>query len=355
LQKLRSKIAEKSLDALLVSHPENCRYLSGFTGSSGWLLISNKHAFLATDFRYVEQAKKEAPNFEVIQIKGSVPDWLPELISDLGWHRLGFETGLSFATFQQLGEAAKTIPNLELVPTASLVEHLRSIKEAAELELISQAVKLTDAAFEYLGAIIHPGMREKELAWEIEKFLRQNGSEAMPFEIIVASGPNSALPHARPTERVIRSGEPVLVDMGAKVNGYCSDFSRTLSLGKDKMLVEIYNVVLEAQLSAIEGIRAGMSAVKADQLAREVIARSEYNEAFGHGLGHGVGLEVHELPTLGPNSQDVLADDMVFTIEPGIYIAGWGGIRIEDMVTLKEGKAQVLTRSRKDSYSASFQ
>jgi len=348
LQKLRPRIAEKSLDALLVSQSENQRYLSGFSGSSGWLLISDKHTFLATDSRYTEQAKKETANFEVLQIKGEVPHWLPELISDLGWHRLGFETSLPFATYQQLGEVTKTIPNLELVPTVRMIENLRSIKEAAELELISKAVKLTDEAFEYLEEIIHPSMKEKEVAWEIESFLRHNGSEAVPFEIILASGPNSALPHAHPTERVIGSGEPVLIDMGAKIDGYCSDFSRTFSLGRDKKLEEVYHIVLEAQLFAIERIRAGMGAVKADELAREIINRTGYSAYFGHSLGHGIGLEVHELPALGPNSQDILTDGMVFTIEPGIYIAGWGGVRIEDVVTLEAGKVRVLSKSWKD-------
>jgi len=168
----------------------------------------------------------------------------------------------------------------------------------------------------------------------------------------VASGPNSALPHAHASERRICSGEPILIDMGARINGYCSDFSRTFSLGRDEKLEEIYNIVLEAQLTAIKEIQPGMSMAKADQLAREVIDRAGYGEAFGHSLGHGVGLEIHELPSLSTNSQDVLADGMVFTIEPGIYLPGWGGVRIEDLVTLEKGRPRVLTMSRKDSRSA---
>ena len=192
-------------------------------------------------------------------------------------------------------------------------------------------------------------MTEKETAWEIEKFLRQEGSEGIPFEIIVASGPNSALPHARPKEKILCSGEPVLVDMGARINGYCSDFSRTLCLGKaDKTLQEIYNIVLKAQTAAIEGIESGMDASQADQLARSVVEQAGYGDAFGHGLGHGVGLAVHEFPTLGPRSSDSLADGMVFTIEPGIYLAGQGGVRIEDMVVLKNGKAKVLSKAKRD-------
>jgi Xaa-Pro aminopeptidase len=351
LRKLRTSIAEKGLDALLLSQPENLRYLSGFTGSSGWLLVSGQNAILATDFRYVEQAKEESPDFEIIQTKQELRDWLPGLVSDLGWHKLGFEANfISYYSSHKLSEAIKTKQiNLELVPTTGIVEQLRSIKEPEELGFIIKAVKLVDAAFEQAKAIIHPGITEKEAAWEIEKLLRQEGSEGMPFEIIVASGSNSALPHARPTEKIICSGEPVLIDMGARISGYCSDFSRTLFLGKaDKTFQEIYNIVLKAQTAATERVESGMNASQADQLARSVIEQAGYGDAFGHGLGHGVGLAVHEPPTLSPISSDSLADSMVFTIEPGIYLAGQGGVRIEDMVVLENGKARVLSRAEKD-------
>ena len=350
LRKLRTSIAAKGSDALLLSQPENIRYLSGFTGSSGWLLISGQNAILATDFRYVEQAKGESPDFEIIQIKQELHDWLPGLVSDLGWHKLGFEANfISYEGYHKLSEAIKTKQvNLELVPTTGIVEQLRSIKEPGELGFITKAIELTDAAFEQARAIIRPGITEKEAAWEIEKILRQEGSEGIPFEIIVASGSNSALPHARPAEKIICSGEPVLIDMGARINGYCSDFSRTLFLGEtDKSLQEIYNIVLKAQTTAIERVESGMDASQADRLARSVVEQAGYGDAFGHGLGHGVGLAVHEFPTLGPSSSDSLADGMVFTIEPGIYLAGQGGVRIEDMVVLENGKAKVLTRASK--------
>jgi Xaa-Pro aminopeptidase len=352
LRKLRTSIAEKRLGALLLSQPENLRYISGFTGSSGWLLISEQNTILATDFRYMEQAKGESPYFEIIRIKGELRDWLPGLVSDLGWHKLGFEANfISYEVYHKLSEAIKTKQvNLELVPTTGIVEQLRSIKEPEELGFITKAVKLADAAFEQAKAIIRPGITEKEAAWEIEKILRQEGSEGIPFEIIVASGPNSALPHARPTEKTICAGEPVLIDMGARISGYCSDLSRTLFLGKaDKTFREIYNMVLKAQATAIEGIESGMNASQADRLARSVVEQAGYGDAFGHGLGHGVGLAVHEFPRLGPSSSDSLADGMVFTIEPGIYFAGQGGVRIEDMVVLENGKAKVLTKASKDT------
>jgi len=351
LRKLQTSIAEKQLDAILISQPENLRYLSGFTGSSGWLLISEKKTILATDFRYVEQAKEESPDFEIIQAKRELSDWLPDLVSDLRWHKLGFEANcISYNTHHKLSEALKTTQiDLALVPTTDIVEQLRSIKEPEELEFITKAAALIDIAWEQAKAIVHPGTTEKEVAWEIEKFLRQENSEGIPFEIIVASGTNSALPHARPAEKIMRPAEPVLIDMGARINGYCSDLSRTLLLGEtDKILREIYDIVLKAQITAIEGIESGMYASQADQLARSVIEEAGYADAFGHSLGHGVGLAVHELPTLGPSSSNSLADGMVFTIEPGIYLVGQGGVRIEDMVVLENGKARVLTKAKKD-------
>ncbi|MGQ9546788.1 MAG: M24 family metallopeptidase [Dehalococcoidia bacterium] len=351
LQKLRTLIVRNELDAVLVSQPDNIRYLSGFTGSSAWLLISPKGAILATDFRYVEQAKGESPDFEVIRTKQELRDWLPDLVSDLGWHKLGFEASfISYEGYHKLSEAIKTKQvNLQLVPTTGIVEQLRSIKEPEELVAITKAIQLAEAAFEQAKALIRPGITEKEAAWEIEKYLRQEGSEGMPFEIILASGPNSALPHARPTERVIGSGEPVLIDMGAKISGYSSDLSRTLFLSKpDGIFQEVYNIVLKAQVTAIEGIRSGMDASQGDRLARSFIQQAGYGDAFGHGLGHGVGLATHESPTLNPTSSDSLVDGMVFTVEPGIYLAGQGGVRIEDMVTLEQGKVRLLTQVEKD-------
>jgi Xaa-Pro aminopeptidase len=352
LRKLRTSIAERGLDALLISQSENLRYVSGFTGSSGWLLVSEQNAILATDFRYVEQAKGESPDFEIIQTKQELRDWLPGLVFNLGWHKLGFEANvISYDVYHKLSEALKTKQiNLKLVPTTGIIEQLRSIKEPEELGFIIKAAALVDIAFEQAKTLIHPGITEKEAAWEVEKILRQEGSEGMPFEIIVASGPNSALPHVRPTEKKICSGEPVLIDMGARINGYCSDFSRTLFLGRaDKTFREIYTIVLEAQTTAMARIESGMDASQADRLARSIVVQAGYGDAFGHGLGHGIGLAVHEFPTLGPSSSDSLANGMVFTIEPGIYLAGQGGVRIEDMVVLENGKVRVLTKAEKDS------
>ncbi len=346
LYKLRRKIANERLDAILISQGENRRYLSGFTGSAGFLLISEKSAILATDFRYTEQAKNQAPDFDIARIEGEIQKWFPQLIASVEADRIGFEAnGLSFATHHQLVAAAK---KKKLVPTEGIVESLRAIKDVKELELITKAVEISDAAFDEVSSTIRPGMTEKEVAWALEKSMREKGSESMPFEIIVASGPNAALAHHEPAERAILQGEPVVIDMGARLEGYSSDLSRTICLGnQDEFFGKLYLLVLHAQLAAIAAVRAGMSGEEADGLARTVIDQGGYGDNFGHGLGHGVGLAPHEQPRLGKGSRDVMTEGMVFTIEPGIYVNGWGGVRIEDTAVLENGKARVLSRARK--------
>lgn len=348
LERLRQILAEKGLGALLVAHPENRRYLSGFRGSAGWLLISPTAALLAVDFRYVEQARMEAPGFEIVHVKGEPQAWLPDLAAGNNIRNIGFESDhLPFATYQKLRTALKK-HDITLTPTENVVESLRAIKEREEIESIAKAAALADAAFEYARSIIRPGVAETEAAWEVEKFLRSRGSETVPFDIIIASGPNSALPHARASQRQIQGNEPIVIDLGARVNGYCSDLTRTIVLGDgDGMFSRIYDIVLGAQLTALATLAAGMTGNDADNLARTAIEEAGYGEKFGHGLGHGVGLNPHELPRLSPGSSDVLQENMVFTIEPGVYVPGWGGIRIEDTVVLQNGKVRPLTRSDK--------
>lgn len=343
LRKLRQKLLEKELEAILISQPENCRYLSGFTGSTGFLLITQDTATVATDFIYFEQAKAEVAGLEVVRIR-SMAEGLAELMRGQGTRKLGFEAdNLVFSRHNRLSQQAAEL-QIKLIPTEGLVESLRAVKEEEELACLMRAAEMADKALEYIAQEIRPGMSEKEAAWEIEKFLREKGSEAVSFEIIVASGPNGALPHAKPTERRLSLGEPIVVDLGARVGGYCSDLSRTLCLGpRSGTFAEVYDLVLQAQLSALDNLEVGMLAEQADNLARKVIQEGGYGEAFGHGLGHGVGLAVHEQPRLGPNSTDVIQEGMVFTVEPGIYLAGWGGVRIEDTVMLKNGRAKVLT------------
>ena len=348
LQKLRQRLAEKKIDAILISQPENRYYLSGFDGSSGYLLITPQSTILATDFRYLEQAKTQAPDYEIFPITNDIADWFPKLITELGLKRLGFEAGhVTFALHRKLTDIPKP-PQLKLVPVNGLVESLRAIKEPEEIEFITKAAEITDNAFAYIEEIIHIGMSEQEVAWEIEKFLRENGSETIPFDVIVASGPNSALPHAKPSPRTIRSGEPVIIDMGARCSGYSSDLSRTICPGThDDTFSKMYNAVLGAQLAALAIIKEGMTGEQADTLARTVIEQAGYGQAFGHGLGHGLGLASHESPRLGPNSVELLTSGMVFTVEPGIYLTGWGGVRIEDVVIMEKDKPRVISKARK--------
>jgi Xaa-Pro aminopeptidase len=353
LQKLRGRFAEKGIDAVFITQSENRRYLSGFDGSAGYLLITEKKAVLATDFRYTEQAAKEAPDFEILKISGKIADWFPGLVRDAGIRRPGFEASdVTFDFHRQLAEILKKKKTaVGLVPVNGLVESLRAVKEPGEIALMEKAAAIADAAFEDVEATIKAGMTEKQVAWELEKTLREHGSQSLPFEVIVASGPQAALPHAKPTGRVIKDGEMVLIDMGARYQGYASDLSRTLCVGvPDDRYREIYRTVLDAQMKAIDIIRAGMTGHQADGSAREVIEKAGYGEAFGHSLGHGVGLAAHELPRLGPGSEEVLTESMVFTVEPGIYLSGWGGVRIEDMVVMEQGRVRLLSKARKARY-----
>jgi len=350
LEKLRQKLTEKEIDGFFVSQPENRYYLSGFDGSAGYLLITPRDAVMATDFRYREQATIQASDYQIFQITGNMSDWFPRLTDELNLSRLGFEAGnITFATYQQLSDILnKAHSQLELVPVDGLIESLRAIKEPEEIELITSAAEITDKAVEYIENVVHAGMTEAELAWIIEKFLRENGSQTMPFEAIIASGPNSALPHAKPSQRQFSPGEPIVIDIGARVGGYASDLTRTICLGTPgDTFQKVYDIVLGAQLTAIALIKEGMTGQEADSLARVVIAEAGYSEAFGHALGHGVGLAPHEEPRLGPNSNDLLASGMVFTVEPGIYLAGWGGVRIEDLVIMEKGEIKVLSKAPK--------
>ena len=346
LERIRQQLDKNGLDAVFVSQSENRRYLSGFTGSAGYLFITRKSAILATDFRYIEQARGQAPEFDIFQTQGATSKWFGELVSPSDIKKIGFDANdITFATYRLL---TADIPGKELVPTESLVESLRAVKSDEELSLMTKAAAISDAAFEKVAHGIRAGMTELEVAWDLEKTMRENGSEPLPFEIIVASGPNAALPHHRPGDRRLADGDPLIIDMGARVGGYTSDLSRTICVGKqDEKFGKIYDLVLGAQLTAIATIGAGMTGGTADGLARTVIEQGGYGECFGHGLGHGVGLATHEKPRVGKGADDILTDGMVFTIEPGVYISGWGGVRIEDMVVLKQGRAQVLSKARK--------
>jgi Xaa-Pro aminopeptidase len=353
LQKLRKALAAKELDSIFITQADNRRYLSGFHGTAGYLIVTQEKAVLATDFRYTEQASKEAPAFKIQRIGGSFIDWFPSLLNDLSIKRLGFEGDDVTVDFhaQLHNTLKKKKVSVKLTATRGLVAAIRAVKEPAEIELIKKASAVTDAAFEHVEKIIKAGMTEKQIAWELEKAMRENGSQALPFEIIVGSGPNAALPHAKPSGRIVSEGETIVIDMGAKIDGYASDLTRTVCIGKaDSKLKKVYNTVFDAQAAGLAKIRKGMTGKEADAVARQVIEKAGYGDAFGHSLGHGVGLAEHELPYLSPRVEEVLTDGMVFTVEPGIYLTGWGGVRIEDTVVMEKGRVVPLTKAGKAIY-----
>jgi Xaa-Pro aminopeptidase len=352
VERLRRKLDEQGLDALLVTEPYNRRYLSGFTGSNGMLLIAQETAQIATDFRYFEQARQEAPDFELFEADRDFGAWFKRLVAPFGGKRLGFEAAhVSVDLHRQMREFITELPagqRPEFVPTVGVVESLRMIKEPEEIAALERVVALGDAAFAHVAQRIEPGWTEKQVAWEIEKYIREHGGEGLSFSTIVAGGPHGALPHARPRDVPLRKGEGVVIDMGALLDGYCSDMTRTIFLGEpDEQFKKIYDIVLTAQLTAEELIEAGMRGDQAHAIAHKVIEEAGYGPYFGHGLGHGIGLQVHELPWLRPTSTSVLENGMVFSVEPGIYITGWGGVRIEDLVVLENGRCRVLTKSPK--------
>ena len=372
LAKLRALLDEEGLNALFVTSPvedlhrsyaANRRYLSGFTGSVGHLLITKDAAFIAVDFRYYEQAQQEAAGFQLFPANDPLPQWLPKLLTEAGIKKLGFNPHeVTYARYREIAQAISGMPAGErpkLLTAPLLVERLRARKEPEELELIQRAVDLADEAFQAVAQRLEPGWTERQGAQAIEDYFRAPGRAAGPggpgikggdpsFETIVAAGPNASKPHHQPTDQPIGEGEPVIIDMGARIDGYCSDLSRTIVLGRpDDRFRVLYDIVLGAQLTAEALVRPGMTGEEAHMLAYSFIAEAGYGEHFGHGLGHGVGLQVHEAPRLARTSKDTLQEGMVFTVEPGIYIPGWGGIRIEDMVVLEDGKVRVLSRAPK--------
>jgi len=350
--RLRRTLEKHELDGALISNAQNRRYLSGFTGSAGYLLITAEDAIIATDFRYFEQSANQAPDFRLHKVAGGFEAWAPALFAGLGEKKVAFEAAdMTVATHQQFKKAIASLPQAErptLVPTPNLVESLRLFKEPGEIEALQRAVDLGDAAFAHVAERIEPGWTEKQVAWEIEKYIREHGGDGLSFDTIVAGGPWGAMPHAYPRDRRLEAGEGVVIDMGCDVGGYMSDLTRTIVLGKpDEQFRKIYDIVLTAQLTAEEMVKPGMTGEECHMIAHEVIEAAGYGETFGHGLGHGIGLQVHEAPRVARTSTDELKDTMVFTIEPGIYITGWGGVRIEDMVVLEGGKARVMSRAPK--------
>jgi len=342
LKALRNRLREEGLEGLLVKGEANIYYLSGFSGQDSLLLVTPDELFLITDFRFVEEAREEAPEAKIVRRRGSLFGAAATKARRLKLKRVGFEANFfSYGDFELLTSKDKR----RFVPVVGLVEGLRQRKDAGEIKMIKTATAAAERALLRLKQIIHPGATEKEIADELEMLLRREGAGGSSFPIVVATGKRASLPHARPSEHRIRENEAVLVDWGARFNFYNSDLTRLIFMGKiSKKMRRVYETVLEAQRRAIETIRPGAEIKEVDRAAREYIVSQGFGSRFGHGLGHGIGLEVHEAPTIGPKSKGRLRVGMVFTVEPAVYIPGWGGVRIEDMVRLTRTGCEVISR-----------
>ncbi|MCF8034647.1 MAG: aminopeptidase P family protein [Desulfarculaceae bacterium] len=351
LAKLRAFLAAQDLDALLVTLPANRRYLSGFAAedgqwgeSSGSLLISQNAALLLTDFRYELTARAQAPYFETLTYQQGLPLLLGMVLPELGVKTLAYESEGMLDIWRRRIEAK--LDGVDLVPTEGLVAQWRVVKNTAEIEALAASLALMEKVLDQVLASDIVGKKERELALAIARAVEDAGAQDVAFPPLVASGPNGAEPHAESGERVIERGDPVVFDVGARLNGYCSDISRTVVAGgleaADERFKEIYAVTLKAKQKATAEIMPGITGNEADQIARQVIDQAGFGSRFGHSLGHGVGLATHEEPRVGPRADDVLSPGMVFTIEPGIYLPEYGGVRLEDMVLLTDGGCRRL-------------
>ncbi|MDI6604185.1 MAG: aminopeptidase P family protein [Thermoanaerobacteraceae bacterium] len=342
---LKSLLKEREIDAFLILKPVNVTYITGFTGDDSVAIISRDVSAFITDSRYVEQAQDEVSGLEILQYKYTMNDAIKEFVDKFNIKRLGFEE--DFITYAQYSSLHKKLC-IDLIPQKNLIEDMRKIKDDSEIENIKKAQYITDETFKYFLSYIKIGMEEKYIAVEMEYYMKKLGAEEKSFDFIVASGKRSSLPHGKASKKKIEYGDFVIFDFGCKVNGYCSDMTRTIVMGKasDKQK-EIYNIVLEAQMNAINNLKSGIKECEGDNLARKIINDKGYGKYFGHSLGHGVGLEIHEAPLMGTMGQNILQPNMVVTVEPGIYIYDFGGVRIEDMVLLKEGGVIDLTNSPK--------
>lgn len=335
------------IDALLVNTDSNRRYLSGFTGSAGNLVVSQSNCVLITDGRYTAQATQQSPQCEVITHSGPILEQVAITIAELGLGRLGFDPStMSVKDFTDLND--RLGEQCTMIAAPGLVEKLRVIKDSREIDCMRRAIRIADQAHEMVERELVVGKSERELAMQIEQEFRDLGAEKPSFDVIVAAGRNSAMPHHRPGNSVIKDGEAVVVDFGVIVDGYCSDITRTYCAGgRTAQFDEIYGIVLEAEHVALKAVSAGQSVREVDRAARDIIGAAGYGDFFQHGVGHGVGMDIHEAPRLAASSNDTLEAGMVHSIEPGIYLPQWGGVRIEDLVLVQEDGMEILTSAPK--------
>ena len=345
MNKIRSVLKEKNLDGILLYKPENRRYTSGFTGSVGYALITETDAKFITDFRYIQQAAAQCEGFEIVEISGTKT--VANILNDLHIHQLGIEE--DFMTYGQFTKFTAELEDAHMVPLEGAILKLRSVKMPGEIENIEKAAHIADKAFEHILGFIKPGLTESDIALELEFFMRKKGASKLSFDSIVASGKRSSLPHGVASDKIVELGDMITLDFGCVYKGYCSDMTRTVVLGKaDNRQREIYDTVLEAQVTSLEAVRPGITGAELDTIARDIINDSGYGQYFGHGLGHGVGLEVHELPHVNARGNVPMEPGMVITIEPGIYIPDFGGVRIEDLVSVTDSGYKVLSKSTKE-------
>ncbi|MFJ7646541.1 M24 family metallopeptidase [Lysinibacillus sp. NPDC097279] len=346
LQKLRKTLQEKNIDGILITNEYNRRYMTGFTGTAGVAIVSQNDAVFITDFRYTEQAAAQIQDFRIVQHEVTLLEEIATQVKAMSIKSLGFEKDtVSFGTY----ELYKNVIQADLIPVSGLIEKIRLIKTEQEINIIKVACEIADHAFTHILDFIKPGKTELEVSNELEFFMRQQGATQSSFDTIVASGLRSALPHGVATNKVIEKGDFVTLDFGALYNGYISDITRTVAVGEpSEKLVEMYNTVLASQLLSLEKVGPGLTGIQADAIARDYLTEKGYGEAFGHSLGHGIGLEVHEGPGLSKRSETVLEPGMAVTIEPGVYVPGVGGVRIEDDILITESGNELLTHSTKE-------
>jgi Xaa-Pro aminopeptidase len=347
LKKLQVKLSKENLDFLLVTFLPHVRYLSGYSGSNGIILLSPKSSVFLTDFRYKDQAKEQVRNMKAVTVERDLFSGLSDLSVLKGTRiKLGFET--NHLTCQIYRRLKLLLPDCLLVPTEGIVEALTIRKDKGEIEKIRKAAQITDRAFSEILDFIKPGVKEMDVAAELEYRMKRYGSSAPYFETIVASGKRGALPHGIASGKRIKKGEFVTMDFGAVFQGYTADMTRTVVVGKaNKKQKQVYDLVLKAQRRGISRARPGVKACDLDKTAREVIKKAGYGEYFGHGLGHGIGLVVHDNPAVNPTNQRCLEPGMVITIEPGVYLPDWGGVRIEDDILITSRGCRNLTGSEK--------
>ena len=338
----------ETVDGLLILQPENRRWVSGFTGTSGVVVVGRQgQPVFLTDFRYTQQAGQQCQGYEIVRHGQEMAADIKAVLERLQIRRLGFEK--NFITVAQHAKWTSEMEGIELVPLEDILLDLRAVKDEEELELLAQAAAIADKAFAHILGFLKPGISERRVALELERHMQDLGAAGTSFETIVASGVRSSMPHGVASEKLLEKNDFITMDFGCVYKGYCSDMTRTVVMGKaNPRQKEIYAIVLEAQLAGVQGIRAGISGQEADSLARDIIAAKGYGEQFGHGLGHGVGLAIHESPRAGITSEDILVVNNIVTIEPGIYLPDWGGVRIEDMVVVQEGGCRNLTASPKE-------